>query len=99
MRVISWRRLREFAEAHPKALAPLKAWSKVMQSQTYLDPNALKRTFGKRVDFLADEIVVFDVGGNKYRISTNVRYHAQRTYVRRVMTHTEYDAASKDGTL
>jgi mRNA interferase HigB len=98
MRVISWKRLREFADAHPTSLAPLKAWRKVMESQSYPDPHALKRTFGKRVDFLKNGIVV-DIGGNNYRISTNVMFRAQRTYVRRVMTHQEYDDATAAGTL
>ncbi|WP_295622829.1 type II toxin-antitoxin system HigB family toxin [uncultured Lamprocystis sp.] len=38
-----------------------------------------------------DGFKVFDVGGNKYRSVTVIRYDNQRLYLRQVMTHAEYD--------
>lgn len=70
-----------------------------MESQEYKNPAALKATFGARVDFLKGNITIFDVGGNKFRISARVEYDFQATYVRRVMTHEEYENAIKDETL
>jgi mRNA interferase HigB len=34
---------------------------------------------------------VFDIGGNNYRLVSVIHYDARRVYVRRVMTHAEYD--------
>lgn len=39
-----------------------------------------------------DDVVVFNIGANKFRLSVNVRYRAQRIYFRAVQTHQEYDA-------
>jgi len=36
---------------------------------------------------------VFNIGGNKYRLITAIHYNAQRVYVMRFLTHSEY---SKD---
>ena len=35
--------------------------------------------------------IVFNVGGNKYRLVTRVLYPSQKVFVLRVMTHAEYD--------
>jgi mRNA interferase HigB len=32
-------------------------------------PNDIKRQFGSTVDFVGDNRVIFDLGGNKYRLS------------------------------
>ena len=34
---------------------------------------------------------VFDVGGNKYRLITAIHFNRRKVYVRRVLTHAEYD--------
>src|SRR5258707_1242148 len=72
MRVIAWKRLREFAGVHPAALEPLKVWTSLMKSQSFAAPSDVKRAFGGTVDFLPDGVVVFDIGGNKYRLSVNI---------------------------
>jgi len=38
-------------------------------------------------------MTVFNVGGNKYRLITNIRYEGQQVYIKMVLTHGEY---SKD---
>ncbi len=38
-----------------------------------------------------DDYTIFDVGGSRYRIVAVIHYDKQRLYVRRVMTHAEYD--------
>ena len=35
-------------------------------------------------------LTVFNVGGNKYRLITAIKYRWQVVYVRHVLTHTEY---------
>ena len=35
--------------------------------------------------------VVFDIGGNKYRLVASLMYKVKRLYIRHVLTHSEYD--------
>jgi len=37
------------------------------------------------------DLVVFNIGGNKYRLIASVHFNRQKVYVRRVLTHAEYD--------
>ncbi len=50
----------------------------------------MKAAFGKRVDQYK-QFVIFDVGGNKYRLIVAIHYNTGRVYVRNVLTHAEYD--------
>lgn len=43
--------------------------------------------------------MVFDVGGNKFRLVVDIRYDLGRIYVHCVLTHTEYDRKGREGTL
>jgi len=43
------------------------------------------------VDFVADNRVVFDISGNKYRLGVHVSYRFKRVLVKFVGTHPEYD--------
>ena len=40
-------------------------------------------------------IMVFDVGGNNYRLVFLVRYRFKKVFVNQVMTHREYDNWNK----
>jgi mRNA interferase HigB len=42
-------------------------------------------------------LVVFNIGGNKYRLVTFISYKAQRVYIRKILTHEDYDAWNKQG--
>jgi mRNA interferase HigB len=37
------------------------------------------------------ELVVFDIGGNKYRLIAYIRFTRQILYIKAVLTHEEYD--------
>ena len=36
-------------------------------------------------------LVVFNIGGNKYRLITAIHFNRQKVYIRHVLTHEEYD--------
>ena len=38
-----------------------------------------------------DDWIVFNVGGNKYRLVSSVHFNRGKVYVRYIMTHQEYD--------
>jgi mRNA interferase HigB len=40
---------------------------------------------------LVGNCVVFNIGGNKYRLVTRVFYRSHKVYILKIMTHAEYD--------
>ena len=89
MHVISKRKLKTFWEAHSESRRPLEAWFKIVRTSRYRTFSELKRTFPK-ADKVGDKIV-FDVGGNKYRLIAVVHFNRFKVYVRHVLTHEAYD--------
>jgi mRNA interferase HigB len=88
--VISRKRLIEFSAKYPTARKPLLAWFALMKTGRFANHNELKQTFAS-ADVIAGTRVVFDVGGNKYRIIADVQYKMGRVFIRKIMRHAEYD--------
>ena len=93
MRVISQARLRQFWEqsGHADSAGALRAWythvnDKSVAWQSWSD---VKADFAHAS--LVGTCVVFNIGGNKYRLVTRILYPSQKVFVLRVMTHGEYD--------
>lgn len=91
MQVLSLRALREFWERHPQAEATLTAWYKIVSSASWKTPHDIKATFGA-ADFVGDNRVIFNIGGNKFRLVARVAYDPYyRVMIKFVGTHEEYD--------
>ncbi len=37
------------------------------------------------------DLIVFNIGGNKYRLITSIHFNRGKVYIRNVFTHKEYD--------
>ncbi len=85
MKIISNSALRAFAAEHPQADAPLKGWRRVVEKNRYANWSDLKASFNS-VDRVGD-LVVFDIGGNKYRLISYIRFEKQIVYIKAVLTH------------
>lgn len=46
--------------------------------------------FGTTVDFVHDSRLIFDIGGNKYRLVVHVAYGFRRVLIKFVGTHKDY---------
>jgi mRNA interferase HigB len=90
MRVISRKTLREFWEKHPDARKPLQTWYADLKHATWQSPADIKDVY-QNASLLANNRVVFNIKGNKYRIIVIVQYHYGVVYIRFVGTHKEYD--------
>lgn len=91
MQIIAKRALREFWNKHPKARAPLEAWYQIVSKADWTSPAEIKAAFGSNVDFVADNRVIFDIGGNRFRLIVHVAYAFKRVLIKFVGTHGEYD--------
>jgi mRNA interferase HigB len=91
-RIISWRAIREFLEAHPEdpsAPDAFATWYDLVRNNRYANFSAVRRTFPS-ADLVGD-LVVFHIRGIRYRLDARFAYEKGRVYIRRVMTHAEYD--------
>jgi len=91
MQVIARRTLRQFWERHPQAGGPLRVWFALVAKARWRTPADVKKQFGTSVDFVGDNRLIFDLGGNKYRLIAHVSYRFGRVLVKFVGTHKEYD--------
>jgi len=92
MRVIAIGTLRDFwsKPAYRDSEQPLKTWFKVVEAADWNTPADVKAMF-RSADILKTGRVIFDIGGNKYRLVAAVHYDGKRVYVRFVGTHKQYD--------
>ena len=92
MHVISRRALRIFWEEYPDSKNALARWFKIMDQSAFDNFDALRATFPS-----ADKVgywIVFNIGGNKYRLITSIHFNRGKVYIRHVLTHQEYDQGS-----
>lgn len=94
MHVISKHALAAFWLKHDAARIPLEAWYRVVKTSTFSGFNDVKRTFAC-ADYVPP-FVVFDVGGNNFRVIGALHYDRHKVYIREVFTHAEYDRWSKN---
>jgi mRNA interferase HigB len=92
MRVIAKRTLRQFWEqpGREDAQSALEAWHDVVLKAQWLTPNDVKQQFGN-ASICANNRVVFNIAGNKYRLVVEMQYRAGIAWVKFVGTHAEYD--------
>jgi mRNA interferase HigB len=89
MHVISFKRIREFFSNYPDSESALTSWNKIVRKANWQNLAALKSVYPKAD--LVGRFVVFNIGGNKYRLIARIVYRSQTVFVIRVMTHKEYD--------
>ncbi len=89
MHVISRKVLIGFWNRHPDNKGALARWFKIMERTGFSNFNDLRTAF-PTVDKV-DNLIVFDIGGNKYRLIASIHSNRAKVYVRHVLTHREYD--------
>ena len=89
MRIITRKRLNEFADKHPDADSSLEHWYREMKRGNFASFAELRMVFSS-----ADRVgklTVFNIGGNKARLIAAIHYNNRRVYIREVLTHPEYE--------
>jgi len=89
MHVISRKALRDFWDQHPDSRLPLSRWFAIVRRSEFGSFAALRGAFPS-ADMVGD-LVVFNIGGNRYRLVASVHFNRRKVYVRHVLTHAEYD--------
>ncbi|MBM3128033.1 MAG: type II toxin-antitoxin system HigB family toxin [Chloroflexi bacterium] len=89
MHLISRKALRQFWENHPDSETALARWFQVMRRTDFRNLAELRAGL-PTADQVGDWIV-FNIGGNKYRLIASVHFNRGKVYIRHVLTHQEYD--------
>ena len=92
VRIISRKTLRDFwgRPGRRDSEGPLRAWFAEVRQAAWRTPADVKAAH-RNASFVGGDRVVFNVGGNKYRLVVAVKYSAQTVFVRFVGTHADYD--------
>jgi mRNA interferase HigB len=90
LRIFNRSTLRSFWERHADAAGPPQAWFEEVESALWHGPQDIRARFGS-ADFVGGDRIVFDIGGNEYRLIVHVAYKFHAVYIRFIGTHAEYD--------
>jgi mRNA interferase HigB len=92
VRIIARRTLREFWEkpGHQDSEQPLRAWFAEAAKAEWSSPADIKKQH-RNASIVGNSRVVFNIGGNKYRLVVAIRYEARIAFIRFVGTHVAYD--------
>ncbi|MCP1549179.1 mRNA interferase HigB [Methylorubrum zatmanii] len=91
MQIVAKRTLRTFWEAHPRSRSGLSDWYTKVSTADWSGPEDIKAAFGKGVDFVGDNRIIFDIRRNEFRLIVHVSYRYRRVLIKFVGTHAEYD--------
>ena len=93
MRIITRRRLNEYARLHPNAAVSISAWHALARKSVWRSlqevrkslPNADPATVASgRV------VTIFNIAGNHHRLITAVHYDTEKIFILEILTHAEY---------
>ena len=89
MNTISYRKIREFTASYPNSESSLSSWYKIARKAKWQNIVEVRNDYPH-----ADSVgrfVVFNIGGNNYRLIAEMHYDSQLLLIRHVLTHREYD--------
>ena len=89
MRIISYRRLREYSDSHADCREALDNWFKVASKARWSNLIEVQTTFPSAES--VSNFTVFNITGNKYRLIVSIDYQHQLIYIKYILTHSEYD--------
>jgi mRNA interferase HigB len=80
-----------FTRKYAASRKPLERFLKIAREAEWPHLPALKQTFPATDYAPSTGTLIFNIGGNKYRLITRVDFEEQLLFIQNVMTHEEYD--------
>ncbi|MEX2317360.1 MAG: type II toxin-antitoxin system HigB family toxin [Pirellulales bacterium] len=94
LRVVSPKRVREYAARFPTAEPSLRHWLTTVHRAEWKSPSEMKFAFND-VDPVVVEsgrtVYVFNIERNRHRLIAAIHFNTQTIYVLRIMLHKEYE--------
>lgn len=79
----------KFIRKHANSKSSLSAWLEEAEESEWESPQDIKDRY-RSADFLSGDRVIFDIGGNNYRLMVLVRYRNGVLLIQKIGTHAEY---------
>jgi mRNA interferase HigB len=89
--IIARKTLLEYCKRYPFAALALQEWYHEMLQHNFNNFNELKKMY-PNASLVADDRVVFNIMGNKYRLVVRVSFQYKAIQIKWFGTHTEYDS-------
>jgi len=89
MRVVGKKVLFALSEKHADCREWIKNWLDDLAASTWRSPQDIRNRY-VTASFLADNVVVFNVRGNRYRVEAQIAYQTGIVAVKWAGTHAEY---------
>ena len=80
----------DYCKKYPVAATALQEWYHELVKCDFKNFNELKRVYGS-ASFVADDRVVFNIMGNKYRLVVRIVFDFKVVQIKWFGTHAEYD--------
>ena len=88
--IITRKTLLDYCKKCPAASTTLQEWYHELVNSDFKNFNELKRVYGN-VSVVADDRVVFNIMGNKYRLVVRIVFDFKVVQIKWFGTHAEYD--------
>jgi mRNA interferase HigB len=102
MKIVTEKRIAEFAKAHPDAESALNRWLASAKGADWKSFAAIRNSAPSADQVIVASgrhVVIFNIRGNNYRLITAVHYNNARVFVMMFLTHAEYDKEAWKRTL
>jgi mRNA interferase HigB len=97
--VVSKRTLKAFYQKHPQAKKPLLNWYRVFRTNRFESLETVRELF-PHADLAQSHdkrsLTVFNIGGNEFRLVVVIVYLRQTVFIKKILTHAEYDEWNKE---
>ncbi|HEX2532177.1 MAG TPA: type II toxin-antitoxin system HigB family toxin [Chitinophagaceae bacterium] len=85
-----YKKIAAFIQVHPDAAGALNNWYIITLESKWSNFNEMRQVFGS-VDAVGNDLYVFNIRGNKYRLIARIHFNVRTVYIRFIGTHKEYD--------
>lgn len=96
MRIIAWKKLREYVDGlagkkeHDAVLSAVEAWYEAVKSAHWQSSADVKARFAT-ASIINAERIVFNIKGNDYRLIVAVNFEIGIVWTKWIGTHADYD--------
>ena len=90
MILFSYKTVKDFSEKYPDSTDALNTWYTILEKADLSNFNELRTIFNS-ADGVGNDLYVFNIKGNHYRLVARIHFNVRTIYIKFVGTHKQYD--------